>query len=126
MEGSSVRHRAALSPEVEMGDDVEQDQAEGDDARDDSEPCEHESAFVPAGRRRRDSEHEVQPSEYVCEEFDHGAPKRCEDMADAQYDIGPTSFSTSAMSTMTMASHGQPSRKQPSGPLLRHFLQPMH
>src|SRR5271154_3671241 len=29
------------------------------------------------------------------------------------------------MSTMAMASHGQPSRKQPSGPLLRHFLQPM-
>src|SRR5271166_1026462 len=27
---------------------------------------------------------------------------------------------------MTMASQGQPSRKQPSGPLLRHFLQPMH
>src|SRR5271166_5414126 len=26
---------------------------------------------------------------------------------------------------MTMASQGQPSRKQPSGPLLRHFLQPM-
>src|SRR6201988_1844831 len=26
---------------------------------------------------------------------------------------------------MTIASHGQPSRKQPSGPLLRHFLQPM-
>src|SRR6202158_4530070 len=24
-----------------------------------------------------------------------------------------------------MASHGQPSKKQPSGPLLRHFLQPM-
>src|SRR5437879_9450505 len=43
-----------------------------------------------------------------------------------QYDIGPTSFSTSAMSTMTMASHGQPSRKQPSGLLLRHFLHPMH
>src|SRR2546427_3169319 len=43
-----------------------------------------------------------------------------------QYAIGPTSFSTSAISTMTMASHGQPSRKQPSGPLLRHFLQPMH
>ena len=39
--------------------------------------------------------------------------------------IGPTSLSTSAMSTMTMASHGQPSKKQPSGPLLRHFLQPM-
>src|SRR5881296_3617369 len=39
--------------------------------------------------------------------------------------MGPTSFSTSAVSTMTMASHGQPSRKQPSGPLLRHFLQPM-
>src|SRR5881409_950378 len=40
--------------------------------------------------------------------------------------MGPTSFSTSAISTMTMASHGQPSRKQPSGPLLRHFLHPMH
>src|SRR6266576_2526171 len=44
----------------------------------------------------------------------------------AQYAIGPTSFSTSAISTMTMASHGQPSRKHPSGPLLRHFLHPMH
>src|SRR6267378_939221 len=43
-----------------------------------------------------------------------------------QYAIGPTSFSTSAISTMTMASHGQPSRKHPSGPLLRHFLHPMH
>src|SRR5258708_35622813 len=42
-----------------------------------------------------------------------------------QYAIGPTSFSTSAVSTMTMASHGQPSRKHPSGPLLRHFLHPM-
>src|SRR3989441_12734045 len=39
--------------------------------------------------------------------------------------MGPTSFSTSTVSTMTMASHGQPSRKQPSGPLLRHFLQPI-
>src|SRR6204780_2269647 len=39
--------------------------------------------------------------------------------------MAPTSFSTSTVSTMTMASHGQPSRKQPSGPLLRHFLQPM-
>src|SRR6266849_4188750 len=53
-------------------------------------------------------------------------PKSCEDMAGVQYDIGPNSFSTSAISTMTMASHGQPSRKQPSGPLLRHFLHPMH
>src|SRR5450631_3677275 len=26
---------------------------------------------------------------------------------------------------MAIASQGQPSRKQPSGPLLRHFLQPM-
>src|SRR5258706_10780305 len=39
--------------------------------------------------------------------------------------MGPTSFSTSAVSTMAMASQGQPSRKQPSGPLLRHFLHPM-
>src|SRR6266567_5992477 len=42
-----------------------------------------------------------------------------------QIAIGPTSFSTSTVSTMAMASHGQPSRKHPSGPLLRHFLQPM-
>src|SRR6202140_4261954 len=27
---------------------------------------------------------------------------------------------------MTIASQGHPSRKQPSGPLLKHFLQPMH
>src|SRR6266403_1943607 len=52
--------------------------------------------------------------------------RRCAAMVGAQYDMGPTSFSTSVVSTMTMASHGQPSRKQPSGPLLRHFLQPMH
>src|SRR5246500_982038 len=39
--------------------------------------------------------------------------------------MGPTSFSTSAVSTMTIASQGQPSRKQPSGPLLKHFLQPI-
>src|SRR5947208_4253908 len=40
--------------------------------------------------------------------------------------IGPTSFSTSVVSTIAMASQGHPSRKQPSGPLLRHFLQPIH
>src|SRR5207302_10680789 len=39
--------------------------------------------------------------------------------------MGPTSFSTVVVSTMTMASQGHPSRKHPSGPLLRHFLQPM-
>src|SRR3984957_6712762 len=39
--------------------------------------------------------------------------------------MGPTSFSTSAISTIAIASQGQPSRKHPSGPLLRHFLQPM-
>src|SRR6478609_6387845 len=37
----------------------------------------------------------------------------------------PTSFSISAVSTITIASQGQPSRKAPSGPLLVHFLQPM-
>src|SRR5260370_16576415 len=30
------------------------------------------------------------------------------------------------MSTMAMGSQGQASRKEASGPLLRHFLQPMH
>src|SRR5579872_1855448 len=43
-----------------------------------------------------------------------------------QIDITPTSFSTSTVSTITIASHGQPSRKHPSGPLLMHFLQPIH
>jgi len=42
-----------------------------------------------------------------------------------QIGITPTSFSTSTVSTITIASHGQPSRKHPSGPLLRHFLHPM-
>src|SRR5437868_13213005 len=40
--------------------------------------------------------------------------------------ITPTSFSTSVVSTITIASQGQPSRKQPSGPLLMHFLHPIH
>jgi hypothetical protein len=39
--------------------------------------------------------------------------------------ITPTSFSTSTVSTITIASHGQPSRKHPSGPLLMHFLHPI-
>src|SRR4051794_4215908 len=38
----------------------------------------------------------------------------------------PTSFSTSMVSTMAMASQGQPSRKAPPGPWPGHFLQPMH
>src|SRR5229473_1849758 len=37
----------------------------------------------------------------------------------------PISFSTSTVSTMAIASQGQPSRKEPSGPLLVHFLQPI-
>src|SRR5579863_2678962 len=39
--------------------------------------------------------------------------------------ITPTTFSTSAMSSMTIASQGHPSRNAPSGPLLVHFLQPI-
>src|SRR6266481_6518582 len=38
----------------------------------------------------------------------------------------PIMASTSSMGVMMMASHGQPSRNAPSGPLLTHFLQPMH
>src|SRR5262249_11123597 len=37
----------------------------------------------------------------------------------------PWAVSHSLVSTISMASHGQPSRKAPSGPLLVHFLQPM-
>src|SRR5258708_20895221 len=72
---TSRRHRSALPPEVQMRDDVEQNQGEGDDARDDAEPGEHEPAFVPLRRRRGYSKHEVEPSEYLCQEFDHDAPE---------------------------------------------------
>src|SRR5579863_7104609 len=34
--------------------------------------------------------------------------------------------STSSIATISMASHGHPSRNAPSGPLLVHFLHPMH
>src|ERR1700682_2372509 len=37
----------------------------------------------------------------------------------------PSFCSTNSMGTISMASHGQPSRKAPSGPLLVHFLQPI-
>src|SRR5581483_1934382 len=43
-----------------------------------------------------------------------------------QYGMTPVSFSTSVVSTITIASQGQPSRNEPSGPLLVHFLHPMH
>src|SRR5580698_8777113 len=38
----------------------------------------------------------------------------------------PSCASTSSMATISIASQGQPSRNAPSGPLLTHFLQPMH
>src|SRR6266700_7234141 len=37
----------------------------------------------------------------------------------------PCTASPSSVGTISIASHGQPSRKAPSGPLLTHFLQPM-
>src|SRR3989442_14508027 len=37
----------------------------------------------------------------------------------------PRRASTCSVGTISMASHGQPSRKEPSGPLLVHFLQPI-
>src|SRR5205085_11643756 len=37
----------------------------------------------------------------------------------------PIMASTSSVGIISMASHGQPSRKAPSGPLLTHFLHPM-
>src|SRR5579863_6302002 len=43
-----------------------------------------------------------------------------------QYGSVPFAPSKSARGTMSMASHGQPSRNAPSGPLLVHSLQPMH
>src|SRR6266850_1445670 len=61
-------------PEVEQGNDVEQDHAEGDEARKDAEPGGYERALVLAGRRRGDSKHEVESPEYFCEKLDHGAP----------------------------------------------------
>src|SRR4051812_10302040 len=39
--------------------------------------------------------------------------------------LTPCIASQSSVGTISMASHGQPSRKAPSGPLLMHFWQPM-
>src|SRR5882672_5231091 len=65
---------AALLPEVEKGNGVEQDHTEGDEARDDAEPGEYERALILAGRGRGDSKDEVNSPEYFCEKLDHGAP----------------------------------------------------
>jgi len=56
--------------------------------------------------------------------FPHELPISNLPVTALQYDIAPTTFSTSAISTITIASQGQPSRKHPSGPLLRHFFAP--
>src|SRR6266699_1258144 len=40
--------------------------------------------------------------------------------------LKPIRASTSSIGTISIASQGQPSRNAPSGPLLTHFLQPMH
>src|SRR3977135_1969139 len=40
--------------------------------------------------------------------------------------LKPIWASTSSIGTISIASQGQPSRNAPSGPLLTHFLQPMH
>jgi len=57
---------AALLPEVEKGNGVEQDHTEGDEARDDAEPGEYERALILAGRGRGDSKDEVDSPEYFC------------------------------------------------------------
>src|ERR1700692_2163437 len=44
----------------------------------------------------------------------------------SQKGSAPLFASNSARGTMSIASHGQPSRNAPSGPLLVHSLQPMH
>ncbi len=70
-----MRDQAALPPEVQKGNDVEQDHAERHDERDGAEPSEYKSAVVGAGRGRGNSNDVVKSSEYLCEEFDHGASK---------------------------------------------------
>src|SRR5438270_3163037 len=40
--------------------------------------------------------------------------------------LKPIWASTSSIGTISIASQGQPSRNAPSGPLLTHFLQPIH
>ena len=62
-------------PVVESGDDVKQDHAEGNDARDDAKPRQDELAFILARRRRGHSKDQVKSPEYFCEEFDHGLPR---------------------------------------------------
>src|SRR6202049_3361416 len=52
-------------------------------------------------------------------------PNRPSPVTFSQKGSAPFSPSNSASGTMSMASHGQPSRNAPSGPLLVHSLQPM-
>jgi len=54
---------AVLLPEVEKWNNVEQNHAEGDEARDDAKPRENERALIVTGRRRRDSKDEVESPE---------------------------------------------------------------
>ena len=66
-----------LLVEVEEGDEVEEDGAEGDQGGEDAEPGEHKLAFVFAWGRRGNAEDEVEAAEEFGEELNHDAfPRR--------------------------------------------------
>src|SRR3712207_9249130 len=51
---------------------------------------------------------------------------RAQRLAGLSGSVMPCAASQRSVGTISMASHGQPSRNAPSGPLLMHFWQPMH
>ena len=59
-----------------MRNEIKQERAEGQEKENHRKPGEHEIAFVLAGRRRGDAEHEMDSAEDAGEEFNHETPCR--------------------------------------------------
>ena len=68
-------------PEIQKGDDVEnQDHEDDRKDRDGAKPREHERAVAGPGRRRGNTDNVVESSEKLCERFDHIAASRLLDL----------------------------------------------
>jgi hypothetical protein len=71
-EKAEKEHANFSMPEVQKGDDVEdQNHEDGHKDRDGRKPSEHELAVAGPGRRRGNTYNVVESSEKLCEEFDH-------------------------------------------------------
>jgi len=61
--------------EVKVRDEIRESHAEGYKKTKDSQPEQHEGAFILPRRRCRDSEDEVQSTKRVCQMLDHKAAR---------------------------------------------------